>query len=239
MPFVHLLLCFELRLASLPFRVAEPHGRVVRISGARTCTVALAEELHRWRPVVGALPLLVPTLPLLNSGVASAASATLDACASASAAVYVVPGGVANIFVGALAAERVQDGEMGYWDPRTVAWASDGFRYAGGGPIDSRGPRFCEHGGWSTETVLALGSRSSGGGGGGGSGGGDEGERLALKLECAQLSLRVLRTGATDTIPLPEQLCGAAEWRPLADLKCGRRSRCSSTAACLRALVMA
>ena len=42
--------------------------------------------------------------------------------------------------------------------------------------------------------------------------------RLGLKLEHRRLSPRVLSTGATDSIELPQDHHGSAEWRPLVDL---------------------
>ena len=43
-------------------------------------------------------------------------------------------------------------------------------------------------------------------------------ERLALKLEHSHLSLKVLRTGETDSMLLQEEHCGSAEWRPMVDI---------------------
>jgi hypothetical protein len=126
----------------------------------------------------------------------------------------VVPGGAARYWlvsarwgvgqnfavnVGAIASALLPD-FMCETQEECVAWFSGGDRYRGGEQIDGAGPIF---GSYNPPPVPPSGQRE---------------ERMAFKLEHSTLSLRALHTGETDSMELPEQLRGSAEWRPAIDM---------------------
>ena len=176
-------------------RASDGTRIILKIAGSGTDTVSLAEEIADYRSAIGSTP-----FPAVSRLLARAQFWLVTVQWAASGVSEL------DIIIGAVAAASlpVDDGENDYSYSRAVTWDSIGNRrYFGYSDTSEGGPCFTD--GNSARLVSETSQPYWE-------------DRLAFKLEYGCLSLKVLQSGATDSIQLPAACCGSKEWRPFVSM---------------------